>query len=53
LSVLATHAFSPRRERNRGEKLRRRGSSLKSKENKTPGGEHYLDPPGDELLAWF
>ena len=22
------------------------------KENKTPGDEHYLDPPGAELLAW-
>jgi hypothetical protein len=22
------------------------------KENKTPGGEHCLDPPGAELLAW-
>jgi hypothetical protein len=23
------------------------------KENKTPGGEHCLDPPGAELLAWL
>jgi hypothetical protein len=23
------------------------------KENKTPGDEHYLDPPGAELLAWL
>jgi hypothetical protein len=21
-------------------------------ESKTPGDEHYLDPPGAELLAW-
>jgi hypothetical protein len=24
----------------------------RGEENKTPGGEHYLDPPGAELLAW-
>jgi hypothetical protein len=23
------------------------------KENKTPGGEQYLDPPGVELLPWL
>jgi hypothetical protein len=23
------------------------------KENKTPGGEQYLDPPGADLLAWL
>jgi hypothetical protein len=26
---------------------------IEIKENKTPGGEHSLDPPGAELLAWF
>jgi len=26
---------------------------LMGEENKTPGGEHCLDPPGAELLAWF
>jgi hypothetical protein len=25
---------------------------IEIKENKTPGGEHCLDPPGAELLAW-
>jgi len=25
---------------------------IEIKENKTPGDEHYLDPPGAELLAW-
>jgi hypothetical protein len=27
-------------------------SRRRGKENKTPGGENYLDPPGAELLAW-
>jgi hypothetical protein len=26
--------------------------ALEIKENKTPGDERYLDPPGVELLAW-
>jgi hypothetical protein len=46
------HAFTPAAKRNRSEKLRRQASSL-NQENKTPGGEQYLDPPGAELLAWF
>jgi hypothetical protein len=25
---------------------------IEIKESKTPGDEHYLDPPGAELLAW-
>jgi hypothetical protein len=25
----------------------------RGKENKTPGGEHQLNPPGVELLAWL
>jgi hypothetical protein len=29
------------------------GFQTQIKENKTPGGEQYLDPPGAELLAWF
>jgi hypothetical protein len=28
------------------------GFQIEIKENKTPGDEHYLDPPGVELLAW-
>jgi hypothetical protein len=28
------------------------GFQIEIKENKTPDGEHYLDPPGAELLAW-
>jgi hypothetical protein len=28
------------------------GFQIEIKENKTPGDEHYLDPPGAELLAW-
>ena len=28
------------------------GFQVEIKENKTPGDEHYLDPPGAELLAW-
>jgi hypothetical protein len=31
----------------------RLGWQIEIKENKTPGGEQYLDPPGAELLAWF
>jgi hypothetical protein len=27
------------------------GFQIEIKENKTPGDEHYLDPPGAELLA--
>ena len=27
--------------------------SIVMKEDKTPGGEPLLDPPGAELLAWF
>jgi hypothetical protein len=30
----------------------RLGFQVEIKENKTPGDEHYLDPPGAELLAW-
>jgi hypothetical protein len=30
----------------------RLGFQFEIKENKTPGDEHYLDPPGAELLAW-
>jgi hypothetical protein len=29
------------------------GFQFEVKENKTPGGEQYLDAPGAELLAWF
>jgi hypothetical protein len=29
------------------------GFQIEIKENKTPGGEQYLDPPGAELLAWL
>jgi len=32
-------------------KLQRFGFKPGIKENKTPGGEQYLDPPGAELLA--
>jgi hypothetical protein len=32
-------------------KLQRLGFEIESKENKTPGGEQYLAPPGAELLA--
>jgi hypothetical protein len=28
------------------------GFQIEIKENKTPGDEHCLDPPGAELLAW-
>jgi hypothetical protein len=28
------------------------GFQIEIKENKTPGDEHYLDPPGAQLLAW-
>jgi hypothetical protein len=28
------------------------GFQIEIKENKTPGDEHYLDPPGAELPAW-
>jgi hypothetical protein len=31
----------------------RLASTLLDDENKTPGGEHFLDPPGVELPAWF
>jgi hypothetical protein len=34
-------------------KVQRFGFKLGIKENKTPGDEQYLDPPGAELLAWF
>src|SRR4029450_5785339 len=30
----------------------RLGFQNEIKENKTPGDEHYLDPPGAELLSW-
>jgi hypothetical protein len=33
-------------------KLQHHGFQIEIKENKTPGGEHSLDPPGVELLAW-
>jgi hypothetical protein len=33
-------------------KLPRLDFQIEVKENKTPGGEQYLDPPGAELLAW-
>jgi hypothetical protein len=33
-------------------KIQRAGFQIEIKENKTPGDEHYLDPPGAELLAW-
>jgi len=29
------------------------GFQIETKENKTPGGEQCLDPPGAELLTWF
>lgn len=32
--------------------ISRLGFQIEIKENKTPGDEHYLDPPGAELLAW-
>jgi hypothetical protein len=31
----------------------RHAFQIEIKENKTPGGEYCLDPPGAELLAWF
>jgi hypothetical protein len=31
----------------------RLGFQIEIKESKTPGDEHYLDPPGAELLAWL
>jgi len=31
----------------------RSGFQIHIKENKTPGGENCLDPPGAELLAWL
>jgi hypothetical protein len=34
-------------------KLQRLGFQIEVNENKTPGGEQYLDPLGAELLAWF
>jgi hypothetical protein len=33
-------------------KLDRLGFQIDIKENKTPGGEQCLDPPGVEVLAW-
>jgi hypothetical protein len=38
----------PKRSQNQGV-----GFQVEIKENKTPGDEHYLDPPGAELLAWL
>jgi hypothetical protein len=37
----------PRRSQNQ-----RLGFQIEIKESKTPGDEHYLGPPGAELLAW-
>jgi hypothetical protein len=34
-------------------KRQRLGFQIEIKENKTPGDEQCLDPPGAELLAWF
>jgi hypothetical protein len=34
-----------------GWERQRFGFQVEIKENKTPGGEHYLDPPGAELLS--
>ncbi len=34
-------------------KLQCPGFQIEIKENKTPGGEQWLDPPGAELLAWL
>jgi len=34
-------------------KVERFGLKFGLKENKTPGGEQYLDPPGVELSAWL
>ena len=44
--------FNRQRKRNRSETAAP-GFQIEIKENKTPGGEQYLDPPGAELLAWL
>ena len=46
-SMLAMRAFTAKPKR------QRLGFQIEIKENETPGGEHCLDPPGAELLAWF
>jgi hypothetical protein len=33
--------------------MRHDGFQIEITENKTPGGEQFLDPPGAELLAWL
>jgi len=45
--MLAMRAFTAKPKR------QRLGFQIEIKENETPGGEHCLDPPGAELLAWF
>jgi hypothetical protein len=50
--MLAMHA-STGRQSGTVAKLQCRGFQIEIKENKTPGGEKYLDPPGAELLAWL
>jgi hypothetical protein len=43
------HARPAQSKRSQNQRL---GFQVEIKENKTPGDEHYLDPPDAELLAW-
>jgi len=42
---------SRRRDEGRMTKLQRFGFEIERKENKTPGGEQYLGPPGAEIVG--
>jgi hypothetical protein len=46
---VASYARPAQPKRSQNQRL---GFQIEIKENKTPGDEHYLDPPGAELLAW-
>jgi hypothetical protein len=46
-------AYINRQAKRNGSETQCLGFQIKIKENKTPGGEQYLDPPGAELLAWL
>jgi hypothetical protein len=46
---VASYARPAQPKRSQNQRL---GFQIEIKEKKTPGDEHYLDPPGAELLAW-
>jgi hypothetical protein len=46
---VASYARRAQPKRSQNQRL---GFQIEIKENKTPGDEHYLYPPGAELLAW-